>query len=155
MRAAEVTHASPDPSRRVHERLEGVMVATTRSSNTTGSQVHENAAESANDVTLIGRIAGAAERQLPSGDALVTFRVIVDRPKRDRGPSGRVRVDAVECSARTVTLGRRVMATAEGAVVEVRGSLRRRFWRGPAGPTSVVEVEARSLRRIDPGPVPR
>jgi single-strand DNA-binding protein len=35
----------------------------------------------------------------------------------------------------------------DGTEVEVRGSLRRRFWRSPTGPASRYEVEVRSLRR--------
>lgn len=102
---------------------------------------------SRNDVTLIGRLSAPASRVLPSGDRVTTFRVVVDRDARDRGPSGRVRVDALECSAFAAAVRRRVEAWPEGTVVEVRGRLRRRFWRGASGPSSATEVEVRSMRR--------
>ncbi len=108
-----------------------------------------------NGVTLVGRLAKVTERDLPSGDTLVAFRLIVDRPPRSRGPSGRVRVDAIECSAYVASVRRRVLGLEEGATVEVSGSLRRRFWRSGTGPMSVIEVEAISLRRIARGAVSR
>lgn len=108
-----------------------------------------------NSVTLMGRLAGARERPLPSGDTLVSFRVVVDRPPQGRGPSGRVRVDALECTAYRADVRRRALALPEGSVVEVVGSLRRRFWRSGAGPASIIEVEAVALRRITETGVPR
>lgn len=101
-----------------------------------------------NEVILVGRLSAPVLRRLPSGDEIATFRIVVDRDARDRGPSGRVRVDALDCSAFTAGVRRRVESLPEGCVVEVVGRLRRRFWRGPAGATSITEVEARSLRRV-------
>jgi len=101
-----------------------------------------------NTVTLVGRLAGVTERELPSGNALVGFRLVIDRPVHHRGPSGRVRVDAIECSAYLAGVRRRLLTLPEGTNVEVSGSLRRRFWRGASGPMSVVEVEATGLRRV-------
>jgi single-strand DNA-binding protein len=40
------------------------------------------------------------------------------------------------------------MGLADDAVVEVSGSLRRRFWRTPAGPASRYEVEVNAIRRV-------
>lgn len=111
--------------------------------------------DSANLVTLTGRISGARERALPSGDVLVSFRVIVDRPPKDRGPSGKVRVDAIECSTWRAPLRRRALGLADGTPVELTGRLRRRFWRGGAGLASMIEVEATTLKRIGEGPMPR
>lgn len=108
-----------------------------------------------NTVTLIGRLAAVAERPLPSGDALVTFRVVINRPAHQRGPSGRVRVDAIECSAYLSSVRRRALSLPDGSTVEVSGSLRRRFWRSGSGPSSVVEVEVASLRRVPEGAMPR
>ena len=110
---------------------------------------------SANTVTLIGRLAGARETTLPSGDVLVSFRVVVDRPVRERGPSGRVRVDALECSAYRSDVRRRALALPEGTVVEVTGRLRRRFWRAGSAPASRIEVEAATLTRVAGEPVAR
>lgn len=101
-----------------------------------------------NDVVLVGRLSGVTDRVLPSGDEVTTFRVVVDRPVKSRGPSGRVTVDAIDCSAWTATVRRRVRAIADGEWVEIQGALRRRFWRAGAVPTSRVEVETRSVRRV-------
>lgn len=108
-----------------------------------------------NSVTLVGRLAGVTERELPSGDALVSFRLIVDRPAHSRGPSGRVRVDALECSAYLASVRRRVLALSEGETVSMSGCLRRRFWRSSGGPMSVVEVEALTLTRVRESAVSR
>ena len=46
--------------------------------------------EHLNSVHLVGRLAAAAEdRLLPSGDALATFRMVVERPERDAWAAGR------------------------------------------------------------------
>jgi len=100
-----------------------------------------------NAVTLTGRLSGTRVVTRPSGDELVSFRVIVDRPPRDRGPSGRVTVDAVECTARRADVRRRVQGMSEGTLVTVTGSLRRRFWRSSGSPASRIDVEAATLQR--------
>lgn len=102
---------------------------------------------SVNEVHLIGRLSGRQVRTLPSGDDVVNFRVIVDRPVRDRGPSGSVRVDALECSVWQRTLAHRIESWEEGDAIEVRGVLRRRFWRVGEGASSRIEVEVTSARR--------
>lgn len=100
-----------------------------------------------NCVTLIGRLSGVRDVTLPSGDELVSFRVVVDRPARDRGPSGRVRVDAVECTAWRADVRKKALATPEGTLVTVTGALRRRFWRAGGAPASRIDVEATALQR--------
>lgn len=102
-----------------------------------------------NEVTLVGRLAAAAqERVLPSGDRLVTFRLVVGRPPRPR-PDGRAgpTVDTLDCASYAARVQRSALACAPGDVVELHGALRRRFWRGPAGPASRYEVEVLGLRR--------
>jgi single-strand DNA-binding protein len=104
--------------------------------------------EHVNDVHLVGRLAAEAqERTLPSGDLVVGFRLVVERPPRDRRPGG-PRIDALECSAFALTLRRNALRWSAGDVVEVTGRLRRRFRRSPAGPTSRWEVEVASVRRL-------
>lgn len=50
-----------------------------------------------NEVRLIGRLSLAAEeKELPSGDQLTAFRVVVNRP-RDKRRGSRVQIDALEC----------------------------------------------------------
>lgn len=97
-------------------------------------------------VTLIGRLGGAVvERELPSGDAVTTFTVIVDRP---RSRSSRVVVDAIPCQAFTARLRAAVGRLDPGTLLEVHGTLRRRFWRSGAGLGSALEVDVVHLRRV-------
>ncbi len=104
--------------------------------------------EHVNDVHLIGRLATQAqERTLPSGDPVVGFRLVVERPARERRPGGS-RIDALECSAFGLTLRRNALRWSAGDVVEVTGRLRRSFRRSPAGPTSRWEVDVSSARRL-------
>lgn len=103
--------------------------------------------ESVNDVRLVGRLSGdPAERTLPSGDVLVSFRVVVDRPRaarRDGAPT----IDTVDCVAWRADARRTVGGCASGDVLEVSGALRRRFWRTGAGAASRTEVEVLRVRR--------
>lgn len=99
----------------------------------------------ANEVRLVGRVSGQPEeRVLPSGDCLVSFRVVV---ARDR-PRGRQTVDALECVAWSARSRRSVSRWADGDVVELSGSLRRRFYRAGATTVSRVEVETSRGRII-------
>ena len=108
-----------------------------------------------NEVVLVGRVSGAPEeRTLPSGDALVSWRVVVDRPALRRPPPG-VRpttVDTVDCVAWSAASRRTARGLADGDVVAVEGALRRRFWRGGTGALSRTEVEVASLRRLSRRP---
>lgn len=108
-----------------------------------------------NEVVLVGRVSGApAERELPSGDALVSWRVVVDRPAPRRAPPGarRATVDTVDCVARSGPVRRAARALADGDVVAVEGALRRRFWRSGPGSVSRTEVEVEGLRRLSRRP---
>jgi single-strand DNA-binding protein len=87
-----------------------------------------------NDVVLRGRMSAPAEiRTLPSGDTLLTFRLVVRRP---------------EPRARGQSLQRRAAAWQPGDVVEVEGALQRRFWRTGTGTASVCEVNCRRGRKM-------
>jgi single-strand DNA-binding protein len=99
-----------------------------------------------NAVVLSGRVSAPAEvRALPSGDTLVTFRLVVRRPEpRARGQS----VDVLSCVTYDRALQRRVAAWGPGDVVEVEGALQRRFWRTPNGTASVCEVNCRRGRKV-------
>lgn len=100
-----------------------------------------------NEVTILGRIpAEATERTLPSGDLVVSWRVVVQRPPDPR--RGTVAVDTIDCVARTPALGRRAMGWAVGDTMEMSGSLRRRFWRSGDGVRSRYEVEVATARRM-------
>jgi single-strand DNA-binding protein len=100
-----------------------------------------------NSVHLVGHVSGApVERQLPSGDHVVSFRVVVPR-----GPAARRRtrqsVDTVECSAWSAKVRRAAVRLAEGDQVAVRGELRRTFRRGGAGVRSWVTVDVEAIER--------
>ncbi len=102
-----------------------------------------------NRVLLVGRVSAEPElRSLPSGDPLWTARVVVSRHPPTQ--STRRVVDTVDCAAWTARVQRSVSRWRAGDLVEVEGSLRRRFY-GPAGQkASRVEVEvgrARVIRR--------
>jgi single-strand DNA-binding protein len=105
-----------------------------------------------NEVVLVGRVSGEpAERELPSGDVLVTWRVVVDRPVPRRPPPEGVRlatVDTLDCVAWSSAVRRTARTLADGDVVAVEGALRRRFWRAGGGPASRTEVEVQALRRV-------
>ena len=77
---------------------------------------------------------------LPSGDEVVSFRLIVPRSATARRRS-KQRVDTIECSAWTARLRRSVRRLEPGDAVTVTGELRRRFTRGAAGPMSWVNVD--------------
>ena len=102
-------------------------------------------------VALVGRLgARVRSQQLPSGDVVATFTVIVDRSARERvGGKHAVTVDAITC----VTSRARTRAQLErfepGTMVAVEGTLRRRFWRAGAGGMvgSTMEVVVRSMQK--------
>jgi single-strand DNA-binding protein len=126
----------------------------------------EKAAESCNEVTLVGRVSAAPERrELPSGDQLVTLRVVVDRPPQKgrsrtrsetqgQAPKGvpKRAVDVIDVACWT----RRVQRTAAGLdaddTVRVEGALRRRFFAAGGGRASRYEVEATRLVRVSRRP---
>jgi single-strand DNA-binding protein len=103
-----------------------------------------------NEVNLVGRLtASAQERELPSGDALVSWRIVVDRPAQQRTDGRRApTVDALDCVTWRKTVSRSVLSWRVGDTIEVTGSLRRRFWRTERGPVSRTEVEVVRARRI-------
>ena len=129
-----------------------------KSGQDSGQGKAQAAVETVNEVVLVGRVAAAASgKTLPSGDELMTWRLVVDRPPTDRTSSssataGRaVTIDTVDCVAWRAGVRRAAGAWVAGDVVRVEGSLRRRFWRSPTGPASRYEVEARTVRRLARG----
>lgn len=105
-----------------------------------------------NEVTLVGRVSAAPEeRTLPSGDLLLIWRLVVDRPPSRRPlPDGvrAVTTDTFDCVARAGGARRSARAFGPGDVVRVEGALRRRFWRTGGGPASRCEVEVAAARRL-------
>ena len=115
-------------------------------------QGSETTTSSRNEVVLVGRVSGEPqERELPSGDRLVSWRVVLDRPAPRRPlPEGAraVTIDTVDCVAWGAGVRRTARSLGDGDVVSLQGSLRRRFWRGSTGAASRTEVEVESLRRL-------
>ena len=107
----------------------------------------ESESELRNEVHLRGRVSKPAdERLLPSGDRLVSVRVIVPRPRNRARPS--VTVDTFDCVAWTARTGDALLKLLADDPVEITGALRRRFWRGQSGAASRVEVEVSRVRRL-------
>lgn len=102
----------------------------------------------ANEVHLVGRVSGVPSvRSLPSGDELVSFRLVVPRPPR-RGDPARGQVDTIDVACWGAAVRRTAARLPEGQDVEVHGSLRRRFFATGAGRASRYEVEASGVRRV-------
>jgi single-strand DNA-binding protein len=103
-----------------------------------------------NQVLLRGRVSGEpTERELPSGAVVVGLRLSVRRDRTTMTTGSKQTVDWVECAAWSAGARRTVARWEVGDVVEVEGSLRRRFPRG--GGVSRVEVEVLRARRLARG----
>lgn len=97
---------------------------------------------SLNDCLLRGRVsAEAVEKELPSGDRVVEFRLIITRADREG-------VDTLDIAAWSSKSRRTALSLKAGEWVEVSGSVRRRFWQGPAGLASRWQIEGTSIIRI-------
>jgi single-strand DNA-binding protein len=144
--------ATSPPMTATPERKAGEAAAVAHDLDTTAGAVEDR-----NEVRLVGRVSGAPERRsLPSGDELVSLRVVVSRR-----PSGVDTLDVAVGPAppsgsrpREGQVGRRLLASAErlepGDRVEVRGSLRRRWWGTGGVRQSRVEVRAEELVPVEP-----
>jgi single-strand DNA-binding protein len=100
-----------------------------------------------NEVRLVGRLsADPAERVLPSGDTLWTFRLVVERP--GAGARRGQQLDTLDCAVWTGRAKRSVPGWAGGDVVEVTGAIRRRFYAAGAAKVSRYQVEVDSGRVI-------
>lgn len=97
-----------------------------------------------NEIFVTGRLSTYAEaRELPSGDEVVSWRLVVGRP----ADAERAGIDAIDCMAFTTRLRRAALKWQPGEVIEVEGALRRRFWRTGNGTASRFEVEvSRAVR---------
>ena len=100
------------------------------------------AGEGVNSVELTGRVSGAPEpRVLPSGDDLITLRLVVPRPMG--GP-----VDTIDLACWSPSTRRSAARLGDGDPGYVTGALRRRFFRTPGGgAASRYEVEVATLSR--------
>ena len=108
--------------------------------------------QTANLVRLSGRISAAPEaRMLPSGDEVISFRLVVPRSTSARRRY-KQQVDTIECSAWSARLRRAVRRLEAGDAVAVTGELRRRFSRGEHGPMSWVNVDLETCERVTVSP---
>lgn len=114
-------------------------------------------AEHSNEVRLVGRL--STEPMvilLPSGDEIVSARLVVQRPRLPAGHSARRQVDTVTCTAWAAAQRRKLRVLEEGDTVEITGALRRRFWRARGGlGQSTFEIEVESASRVARRPPPK
>ena len=107
-----------------------------------------------NEVVLRGRVSGEPQlRELPSGTVLVSFRVVLARERTPMTASSKQSSDWIECTAWGARVRKQAQSWHDGDRVEVRGALRRRFFRTGAQTRSSVEVEmlgGRLVRRATP-----
>ena len=97
---------------------------------------------SLNDLLLRGRVSQQAiEKELPSGDKVVEFRLIVSREKQ----SG---VDTLDIGAWSSKSRRTALTLKADEWIQVSGSIHRRFWSAPTGLASRWQVEAVEITRI-------
>lgn len=97
---------------------------------------------SLNDLLLRGRVsAPATVKELPSGDKVVEFRLIISRQDRDG-------VDTLDIAAWSGKSRKTAMTLKSDEWIEVSGSVHRRFWQSPAGLASRWQVEAAEISRL-------
>jgi single-strand DNA-binding protein len=97
---------------------------------------------SLNDLLLRGRVsAPATSKELPSGDKVVEFRLIITRSEREG-------VDTLDIAAWSAK-SRKIALTLQGDEwIEVSGSIHRRFWQSPTGVASRWQIEADEILRL-------
>jgi single-strand DNA-binding protein len=104
-------------------------------------------AKGLNTVHVIGRLGQQSQiKEMPSGDEITTFTVVVPRSGKLR--EGSPRVDSLACQSMRVGIRNKVLSWEPGSWVEVEGTLRRRFWQGGHGLASATEIEVRTMVRV-------
>jgi single-strand DNA-binding protein len=99
-----------------------------------------------NEVLIVGRLSMAAEeRMLPSGDTVVGWRLVVQRPTG----APRAGSDVIDCAAFGARVKRSALGWEAGAVIKIEGALRRRFWRAESGTASRYEIEVSHASRVN------
>lgn len=116
-----------------------------------------------NEVVLVGRVSATPQRrELPSGDQLVTLRVVVDRPPASRTRKSltqqattgtdRRAVDVIDVACWTRRVQRTAARLEARDVIRVEGALRRRFFATAGSRASRYEVEATRMVRLSRPP---
>ena len=102
-----------------------------------------------NEVLLVGRLSAEPEvRELPSGDEITTWRLVVHR---DDVAEGRPGQDTIDCTAWTTRTRKAALTWTPDDVIEVEGALRRRFWKTASALASRCEIEVTRARRVARG----
>lgn len=97
---------------------------------------------SLNDLLLRGRVsAQATSKELPSGDKVVEFRLIVTRVEREG-------VDTLDIAAWSAKSRKIALSLVADEWIEVSGSIHRRFWQSPTGVASRWQIEAAEILRL-------
>lgn len=108
----------------------------------TGSPTESEEIDSLNEVLLRGRVSGEPlEKELPSGDRVVEFRIVIPRKSREG-------VDTLDIAAWTSKARRTGLSLKSDEWVEIAGAVRRRFWQAPSGLASRWQIEASAISRI-------
>jgi single-strand DNA-binding protein len=107
------------------------------------------APDALNEVTLRGRVSGEPQqRELPSGSVLIGFRLVLARERTPMTAASKQSSDWIECAAWGARVRKQAQSWHDGDQVEVRGALRRRFFRVGEQGRSSVEVEMLSGRLV-------
>ena len=117
-------------------------MATKRVNTKSKEFVEEKIDLSLNDLLLRGRVsAPATVKELPSGDKVVEFRLIITRIDRDG-------VDTLDIAAWSGKTRKTALSLKSDEWIEVSGSVHRRFWQSPAGLASRWQIEASEISRL-------
>ena len=109
----------------------------------------ELAFEPVNEVYLVGRVSSLAiEKELPSGDKVVEFRVVISRSDSVTKSGKKRPVDTLDIAAWSAKARRAALALKVDSWIEVNGAVRRRFWQAPTGLASRWQVEAEEIIRL-------
>jgi single-strand DNA-binding protein len=123
--------------------IEGFEMATTKKVEKISTRVEEEEVDySLNDLLLRGRVsAPATTKELPSGDKVVEFRLIVTRAEREG-------VDTLDIAAWSAKMRKVALSLNGDEWIEVSGSIHRRFWQSPTGVASRWQIEAAEILRL-------
>jgi single-strand DNA-binding protein len=113
----------------------------TKSASKQENEVIDEIDYSLNDVALRGWVTTiATERELPSGDIVVQFRIAITRPEGG--------VDTIDLESWSAKTRRNALSLKDGEWVEIQGSIRRRFWKSGQGLASRWQVVTAEIKRI-------
>ena len=97
------------------------------------NEIEEEIDYSLNDVALRGWVTTVAtERELPSGDVVVQFRIAITRPEGG--------VDTIDLESWSAKTRSSALSLRDGEWVEIQGAIRRRFWKSGQGLASRWQV---------------